>query len=405
MDRVLHNVRLDGRLRDVTIAGGAVVSVASPGGAGGPDAPHEDLAGLLVLPAMVEPHAHLDKAFTADEIANPDGNLVGAVAAWAAATEARRGERVAARAAAAVERLLVNGVTAVRTHVNVAGALGGEALQAVRRVRDEYAGLVDLQIVALPSHPITGPDGAGNRRWMEGALEAGVDLVGGAPHLDPDPGAATRYLVGLATAAGLPLDLHTDETLDASATGLSELARLVVDTGFALPVTASHCVSLGMLPPYRQARVAAQVAAAGIRVVTLPITNLALQGRDRPTATPRGLTAVGALRDAGVTVAAGGDNLQDPFNLVGRGDPLETASLLVTAAHQPPATAYAMVSNDARAVMGLPAAGPEEGAVADLVALAATTVREAVGDAPHARRVYRRGRLVASAIAQRTVHR
>ena len=31
----------------------------------------EDLGGWLLLPAMAEPHAHLDKALTADEIPNP----------------------------------------------------------------------------------------------------------------------------------------------------------------------------------------------------------------------------------------------------------------------------------------------------------------------------------------------
>ena len=48
---------------------------------------------------------------------------------------------------------------------------------------------------------------------------------------------------------------------------------------------------------------------------------------------PRAVTAVKALRDAGVNVAAGADNLQDPFNLVGRADPLETAGLMIMAAH------------------------------------------------------------------------
>ena len=44
---------------------------------------------------------------------------------------------------------------------------------------------------------------------------------------------------------------------------------------------------------------------------------------------PRGLTAVRALLDAGVVVAAGADNLQDPFNPLGRACPFETAALMV----------------------------------------------------------------------------
>ena len=102
-------------------------------------------------------------------------------------------------------------------------------------------------------------------------------------------------------------------------------------------MTASHCVSLGMQPPARQHEVAEAVAAAGIAVVALPATNLYLQGRDHPQAMPRGLTAVRALRDAGVVVAAGADNLQDPFNPLGRACPFETAALMVLTAHLTPA--------------------------------------------------------------------
>ena len=40
-------------------------------------------------------------------------------------------------------------------------------------------------------------------------------------------------------------------------------------------------------------------------------------------------------------VAAGADNIRDPFNPLGRTDPLETASLLAAAAHLTPAQALA----------------------------------------------------------------
>ena len=60
-----------------------------------------------------------------------------------------------------------------------------------------------------------------------------------------------------------------------------------------------------------------------------------------------------ALRDAGVNVAAGADNLQDPFNPVGRGDPLETAGLMIMTTHVLPDDALHMVTGAARTAMGL----------------------------------------------------
>jgi cytosine deaminase len=117
---------------------------------------------------------------------------------------------------------------------------------------------------------------------------------------------------------------------------LPDIADFVVKTGFPHRVTASHCVSLGVQDDATQRDVCDRVAAAGVAVVTLPQTNLYLQARGVRTATPRGLTAIRALLDAGATVAGGADNLQDPFNIVGRGDPLETAALLVMAGHLTP---------------------------------------------------------------------
>jgi cytosine deaminase len=186
---------------------------------------------------------------------------------------------------------------------------------------------------------------------------------------------------------------------------LRVLARRVIDTGFEHQVAASHCVSLGMQTPDVQAAVAKEVAEARITVVPLPQTNLFLQGRDHPAAMPRGLTALAALRDAGVLVAAGADNVQDPFNLVGRSDPLETASLLVLAGHVLPDDAYEMVSNNVRRAMGLPTIRFEVGDPADFVAIDAPSIRGAIADAPHNRKVFKGGRLVATSTTTRAIHR
>ncbi len=403
--RWLHNARLrDGRLVDIEVADGLIVTVTDGGrGPVGGD----ELDGWLLLPAMAEPHAHLDKALTAEAVPNPGGDLMGAIEAWTAATEAGRFTRddIVSRATAALDLLLLHGATAVRSHVNVGADIGASAMEAMVEVREAFAGLVDLQLVALTHCPMTGPEGAGNRDALLAAIEAGADLVGGCPHLDPDGPGLIAHALAVATDAGLPVDLHVDETLDPTVLTLRALADQVDRTGFEQPVTASHCVSLGMQPEHVQKEVAHAVAAAGISVVPLPQTNLFLQGRDDPTATPRGLTALAALAEAGVLVAAGADNVQDPFNLVGRSDPLETASLMVMAGHQLPDVAYEMVSNDVRRVMGLAPVEVAPGSPADLVAIDAPSVRGAIADAPLSRRVYRNGRLVASSDTSSRVHR
>jgi cytosine deaminase len=411
MTTILTDGRLsDGRAVDVTVDDRGLVASVERAGAGPPPeagATIHDLGGWLLLPAMAEPHAHLDKALTADLVPNPTGDLMGAIEAWVAAAGEGRITRdgIVERAATALELLLVHGVTAVRTHVNVTAGNGITALLAVQEAAARFDGLMDIQTVALTSSPMLGADGAGNRAALAAAIEAGVDLVGGCPHLDPDGPGLIANAIRAATEAGIGIDLHVDEMLDPSVLTLRDLARQVIDTGFAGPVAASHCVTLGMQSPATQASVAALVAEAGIAVFPLPQTNLFLQGRDHPTATPRGLTALAALREAGALVAAGADNVQDPFNLVGRSDPLETAALMVMAGHQLPGAAYDLVSNDVRRAIGLPPVTIETGSPADLVAIDAPSVRGAIADAPMSRRVFRGGRLVASSDQSSTVHR
>ena len=72
------------------------------------------------------------------------------------------------------------------------------------------------------------------------------------------------------------------------------------------------------------------------------------------------------------SLAGGADNVQDPFNTMGRADPLETAALLVMVGHLLPHEAYAAVSTSARAAMGLEPVSIAAGSPAELLAVRAT---------------------------------
>ena len=391
---VLTNAALDrGQRVNVRVLGGRVAAVGGDVGIE-PGDDVVDLAGYLLLPGLVEPHVHLDKAFTSGRAAPGSGDLPGAIAAWLGLREQLSTEDFAGRARRAALAYLANGATAIRAHTDVGAAIGVTALDAVRTVRAELAGTVDIEIVAMANVPLTGLEGRENVAVLRDAIDAGADVVGGAPWLDPDPAAACRLLLDLAESAARPVDLHVDETTDPAADTLSFLADLV-GRGFPHRVTASHAVSLASRLPASQQRIADGLAQAGIAVVTLPQTNLWLQGRDAGPAARRGLTAVAALRAAGVTVAAGADNIRDPFNPLGRADPLETASLLAAAAHLPPPQALAAVSTNGWTALGRPPAALRPGSPAIFVAVAAADASDAVAGSPTDRIVIRGHRIVA----------
>lgn len=389
---LLHDATLpDGSKAEVRLDGALISEVRPAGGLAGEEADSLDLSGYVLLPAPAEPHAHFDKALTAERVDVQPGDLNAAIEAWHAHREGLREEDIARRAESTALIALARGTTAVRTHVDVGEGIELRAAGALVSVRDRLRPLMDIQVVAL-SYPLAGPAGAENRALVRAALELGVDVVGGAPHIDPDPAGHIEVCLGLADEFERPVDLHMDEHLRPSV-DLEDMVRLMAD-GFPQPVTASHCTSLGMQSAEVQDRLAREVAAARIAVVTCPGTNLHLLGRGVRTATPRGLTALQALLRAGVLVAGGGDNVQDFFHPLGCGDPLQTAALLVLAGQLDVHTAYRLVSENARAVMGLPGAGVAPGAPADLVAVAAGSLQEALSTTTEDRIVFRAGGVV-----------
>jgi cytosine deaminase len=397
---LLRGVTLrDGRTADVSIRDGSIEAVEGGGTITRDVAAIPgtvlDLRGYLLLPAPVEPHAHLDKAYSADQAPNPAGDLAGAVAAWLRYRPTLTPADITARACAAAWAYLGHGATAIRTHVDVGDDIGLRGLTALLSVRDAMAAICDIQIVAFVSNPVSGRAGARNRALLRESLAAGADVVGGCPALDPDPAACIEACIQAATDHATPIDLHIDEGLEPEPCTLSLLADAVRGSGFPYGVVASHCVSLGMMAPDVAREIADRVAAAGIAVICLPQTNLYLQGRAHPVAAPRGLTALRTLRAAGVTVAAGGDNLQDPFNRVGRADPLETATLLLLAGHDPAETAYAAVSAAARRALGLYDVDIVPGAPAELLAIQAASVGQAIAESAPDRVVIHAGRVVA----------
>jgi cytosine deaminase len=358
------------------------------------------LEGFLILPALAEPHVHLDTAFVGDVLRTKPGDLENGIDAWLRYQVDLPKSDFVDRAKRALLLLVANGATAVRSHVGIYEPIGLRAVEALLEVRDWCKGLVELQLVAL-SLRMTGNEARDLRAWMRDAMDMGMDIVGGVPALDPDPAACMELILDLAAEYSVPVDLHIDEATDPNIFWLPRFLELIKSTGFPNAVTASHCVSLGMQREDVARDVAVTIADSKVGVVCNPLTNLYLQARDIASATPRGLTALRALREAGVTLGAGSDNVRDPLNAVGRADPLETASLLVTAGHASVEEALEMVSSGARAIMGLPEVRLEPGYPAEILAIRASTLAEVISGETTDRIVLHRGRVV----AETNVHR
>jgi hypothetical protein len=233
-------------------------------------------------------------------------------------------EQVRIRGERALDRAWRNGVRAIRSHVDSVGPQSAPSWQALRHLRQEWADRVELQLVALvPISHWLKPEGEALAREVAaaGGLLGGV--LGAPFAADASDVQALEAVLRMARQHGCGVDLHIDESDRHPGRGLRLLAPLIKGWPRELSLTCSHASSMGLMTQRPMSILAETLAEADVRVVALPTTNLWLLDRNRGT-TPwrRPQAPIRQLQAAGVTVAIGGDNVQDPWLPGGDFDPL-----------------------------------------------------------------------------------
>ncbi|MBT3929455.1 MAG: amidohydrolase family protein [Rhodospirillaceae bacterium] len=368
-----------------------------------------EAAGHLCVPGFIEPHIHLDKVMLADSIpVNASGSLDEAIEILGVRKQSYSSEDIVARAGHIIRAAISNGVTRMRTHIDIDTGCGLTAFDALLDVRAQFANLIELQIVAFPQKGIVGDPGC--EALLREAMDRGADQIGGMPFNEAGPDESRAHIeiaFDIAREHDCAVDMHIDETDDPNARTLEMLCEATIAHGWQGRVIAGHTCALAAYPDDYAERVMDMVAAAGIHMITNPATNLMLQGREDSHPKRRGITRVKELLSRGVNVAFGQDNLRDMFYPFGRDDPLELAFLLAHAAHmsQPDEieAVFTMTTDNAAKVLGLTDYGTAPGCAGDLVILDAKTPLEAIVEKPDRRYVIRRGRVVAETETRRMV--
>ena len=384
---ILANARLpQGGLADVEIAGGVIAALHAREIA---DQPGEriDLKGALLLPAFVDGHIHLDKThWSAPRLPHVEGRSVRERIAAERVERHRVALPIEARASSLIRTLIANGTTRVRSHIDIDNDVGLANLEAVLRVREAYRDWIDIQLVAFPQSGVTTEKGAPD--LLAAALDAGADLIGG---LDPagfdnDVKGQLDIVFGLAERFGKGIDIHLHDSGKTGAAELRDIAERTIAAGMQGRVAVSHAFALGSIGPDMFAETADALARAEVAIMT-----------SCPPSAP--VPPVARLRERGVTLFAGSDNIRDCWSPYGNGDMLDRAAIIAERhalfTDREFEEAFALTTSEADKALGRPPRELRPGAVADLVVVAAASVADAVVDRPTRSLVLRAGRIAA----------
>ena len=384
--------------RDLRITSGRVAAVVPVGTA----SDGFDLDSGQVWPCFVDGHVHLDKTQTWPRRPNRDGTHLGARTAVTADRAAHYTEAdIEPRFAFGLRCAYAHGTAAIRTHLDSHWPNAKAHWAVFRRLRDAWAGRIDLQAVSIcPLERFIGDDGAaladevarsGGTLGMSATGEHGqADSPEFQPLLD-------RFFA-LAEDRGLALDLHLDETGDPTARTLHAVARTAIRRGCKAPIQVGHVCSLSMQDEADAAATIALCAEAGLSVINLPMCNMYLQGR-QPGRTPRwrGITLVHEFRAAGIPVSFASDNCRDSFYAYGDYDMMEVYREAVRIAQldHPFGAWTAAVTATPAAACGFPNRGRiAPGAPADLVLFRARGMTELLARPQSDRVILRDGKRV-----------
>jgi cytosine deaminase len=366
-----------GERMDVGIAGGRVAAIREHlvGGA----ETEIDARGGLVTESFVNPHLHLCKVWTAAMIGDAAMQAYHGAGMAQAATAIDLAANVKVRyheswitvnARRAVALAALHGNLHIRALADVDSKARLEGVKALLRVRDEFKGVVELQVVAFAQDGIVREPGAA--ALLREAMALGADVVGGIPWIeatDADRVAHVRACFDLAQEFGKEVSMLLDDVGDARLRTLELMAREAIARGWEGRALAHHCRAMALYDEAYLRELLALLRRARVPVVTDPHTG-PLHARVRE------------LLAAGVTVCLGQDDISDAYYPFGRNNLLEVAflasHLLWMTGRADIARLYDMITTDAAAAMNLGEFGLAVGKPAHLVVLDAPDELEAL---------------------------
>lgn len=376
-DLVIRNARLRGQaeLHDLAMRDGRIAVIDRK--VEGTAVRELDAAGGLVTESFVNTHLHLCKVYTLqmlDEQALKDyhgadmGKAMSAIELAARVKENYDERWIIKNVRRAMFDAAKYGCTHIRAFADVDSKARLEGIKALIRAREEFKGIVELQVVAFAQDGVRREPGS--RELMHQAMVLGADVAGGIPwieYTDDDIADHVRFIFDLAVEFDKDVSMLVDDAGDPGLRSLELQALETIKRGWNGRSLAHHARAMALYPtPYFQ-KVAALLRKAQMGVVCDPHTG-PLHARVRE------LLAEGNL------VCLGQDDISDAYYPFGRNNLMEVAFLashmLWFTGASDIETLYDMVTTRAAQAINVKDYGMKVGALANLVVLSQPSVVE-----------------------------
>uniref|UniRef100_A0A7C4AI48 Amidohydrolase n=1 Tax=Fundidesulfovibrio putealis TaxID=270496 RepID=A0A7C4AI48_9BACT len=287
---------------------------------------------------------------------------------------------VAQRAERVLAMSVLNGVTRMRTHLEVDPVIGLRGVRGVLRAVERFRRAIDVEVCVFPQEGMLNSPGV--EELLLEALDNGAAVVGGAPYTDADPRGQIDRLFDIARDLNRDVDLHLDFDLDATTLDVEYVCAVTARRGWHGRVNVGHVTKLSALPPDRLREVGRAMADAGVSLTVMPATDVFLMGRAFDHNVPRGLAPAHKLLEWGVECAISTNNVLNPFTPFGDCSLLRLANLYANVCQVGAAEGLAacldMVTGAAARVVGRGDYGFLVGQPGDLVVLDACHPADAV---------------------------
>jgi len=291
-------------------------------------------------------------------------------------------------------KAISQGTTRLRTHVEIDPRIGFKGFNAIRKLKQDYAWAVDLEICVFPQEGLL--NDPGTEELLIAACRDGADLIGGCPYVDSDPHGHIARVFAIAEQFDLDIDFHLDFDLDPSWMHLDEVLRQTERTGWGGRVAVGHATKLSAIDTQALAAVARRLAEVGVAVTVIPATDLFLMGRDHDHNVPRGVTPAHRLSAHGVTCSLATNNVLNPFTPYGDCSLIRMANLYANIAQVGRTSQIAalldLVTTAPAKLMNLTDYGIAVGNPADVVVLDCTDEAAAIAELASPLLGFKRGR-------------